>query len=139
MISRILAAFLICACLTGIARAGEPYSAIEKLLQTSTTVQGQPFEYPKSGTPEVTAVIVTMKPGEKTATHLHEAPMFAYMLEGELTVHYDGHGEKVYKAGDALMEAMEIWHMGVNTGATPVRVLAVFMGAKGTKDTVVHP
>jgi quercetin dioxygenase-like cupin family protein len=139
MISRILAAFLICLCLGGVARAEEPYSAVEKRLQTSTTVLGQPFDYPKTGTASVTAVIVTVKPGEKTANHLHEAPMFAYMLEGELTVHYDGHGSKIYKTGDALMEAMDVWHFGVNTGAAPVRVLAVFMGAKGTKDTVVHP
>ena len=36
------------------------------------------------------------------------------------------------------MEAMEIWHIGENTGTAPMRILAVFMGAKGTKDTVVH-
>jgi quercetin dioxygenase-like cupin family protein len=134
-----LATLLICVCLTGIASAKEPYSAVEKLLQTSTTVLGQSFEYPKSGMPEVTAVIVAMKPGEKTVNHLHEAPMFGYVLEGEVTVHYDGHGSRTYKAGEAIIEAMDVWHVGVNTGATPTRILAVFMGAKGTKDTVVHP
>lgn len=138
MFFRAALSILVLTCTLNFARAEEAYSAVEKLLDTSTTVLGQPLHYPEGGTPKVTAVIVTMKPGEKTAEHLHEAPLFGYVLEGELTVYYDGHGKKVYRTGDALMEAMNVWHLGENTGTTPMRILAVFMGADGTKDTVVQ-
>ena len=137
MIIRVVLSMVILIASFNLVKAEEAYSAVEKLLQTSTTVLGQPLHYPATGTPEITAVIVTMKPGEKTSRHLHEAPLFGYVLEGELTVYYDGHGSKTYKTGDALMEAVEIWHQGTNSGTTTMRILAVFMGAKGTKDTIV--
>lgn len=61
-------------------------------------------------------------------------PLFAYILEGELTVDYGKHGTRTYKKGDSLMEAMNVAHFSVNNGAEPVRLLAVYMGAKGAKD-----
>jgi hypothetical protein len=37
------------------------------------------------------------------------------------------------------MEAMEIAHFGINHGARPVRILAVYMGAEGSQDVIpVH-
>ena len=137
MVIRALLSVLVFTCVTGFAQAEEPYTEVEKLLDSSTTILGQPFQYPNTGTANVTAVIVTMQPGEKTAKHLHEVPLFGYMLEGELTVSYDGHGKKIYKTGDSLIEAINVWHVGENTGTTPVRILAVFMGADGAKNTVV--
>jgi quercetin dioxygenase-like cupin family protein len=119
------------------AAAGEPsYQAVESLLKTSETNQGQAIVYPSTGPAEVTAVIVTLMPGDSTARHHHEVPLFAYLLEGELTVAYEGRGEKRYKAGDALIEARDIRHVGTNSGEDPVRILAVFMGADGARNTV---
>jgi hypothetical protein len=43
----------------------------------------------------------------------------------------------VYRAGDALMEAIAVAHNGRNTGSGPVRILAVFIGAEGLTPT--HP
>ena len=57
------------------------------------------------------------------------------MLEGEATVDYDGHGSRVYKAGDALIEAVNVAHNGRNSGSGPMRILAVFMGADGITTT----
>jgi hypothetical protein len=34
------------------------------------------------------------------------------------------------------MEAMNVAHFSVNNGAEPVRLLAVYMGARGAKDVV---
>ena len=34
------------------------------------------------------------------------------------------------------MEAMDVAHFGVNNGKVPVRILAVYMGAKGAKDVI---
>jgi len=112
------------------------YPAVEPILKTSATILDQPLVYPMTGAAEVTAVIVTLKPGEKTSSHLHEVPLFGYVLQGELTVYYEHHGTKLYKTGDALMEAEDIWHIGENTGEVPMRILAVFMGAKGAKNSV---
>jgi len=114
--------------------AQTPYSTIEEVLKTSQTVTGGPLAFPAND-PEVHSFIVTLQPGETTQWHNHETPLFAYILEGEVTVTYDGHGKKVYSAGDALLEAQDVVHRGKNTGETPVRILTVVLLGDGKAAT----
>jgi quercetin dioxygenase-like cupin family protein len=107
------------------------------LLQTSKTVIGQAFQYPQQS-PEITALLVEIAPGGQTGRHLHPVPGFAYVLDGTVTVAIDGHGEKVYTAGQSFIEATNTWHNGMNRGTRPVKILAVFVGARG-KPNVVRP
>ena len=103
---------------------------VTPILQASQTIMGQPIAYP-AGTAEVTAAIVTIPPGGETGWHLHAVPLFGYMLEGELTVDYGDKGTRSYAVGDALVEATDWPHNGMNKGAVPVRILTVYAGAKG--------
>ena len=105
------------------------------LLSTGTTIVGEPIRYP-TGPAHVTGSIVTLAPGARTVAHKHGVPMFAYILEGEITVDYGAKGKRTYRAGDALMEAMDVTHFGENTGTQPMRLIAVYMGAKGASDVV---
>ncbi|MCF1707681.1 cupin domain-containing protein [Tabrizicola sp. J26] len=118
----------------GVALGRASYPPLDVLLTTSETVIGQPFAYP-TGTPKVTAAIVTMVPGQETGWHRHNVPLFAWMLEGELTVDYGPKGTKVYRKGDSLIEAYQSPHNGRNTGNDDVRLIAVFMGADGIENT----
>lgn len=118
------------------ALAGEAYPAV-KLLETTTTVAGEPIAYPTTGPAKVNAIIVTIAPGAETVLHHHPAPMFAYILDGEVSVDYGAAGTRRFQAGDAFMEAMAMPHKGVNSGAVPVRILAVSMGAEGTATVAV--
>jgi quercetin dioxygenase-like cupin family protein len=120
------------------ANSAETREETSVLLDTGTTTLGQKLSYP-AGAAHVTAVIVTMQPGEQTGWHQHDVPMFCYMLEGEITVDYGRNGTRTYRKGDALMEAVDVLHDGRNTGTVPARVLAVFMGAEGVPDTVKEP
>jgi quercetin dioxygenase-like cupin family protein len=103
------------------------------LLSTGTTILGEDFSYPP-GKAHVTAAIVTLAPGQRTILHKHEVPLFAYILDGELTVDYGTHGTRIYREGQSLMEAMGVAHFGVNTGDKPMRLLGVYIGADGLKD-----
>lgn len=105
------------------------------LLQSSTDVLGEPLAYPE-GTPNVTAAIVTIPPGGETGWHEHEVPLFAYLLEGELTVDYGDKGTKTYRAGEAVIEAMNWPHNGTNTGTVPMKLIAVYMGSASAANTV---
>lgn len=118
-----------------IASAPKGYPAVP-LLSTGSTVVGEPIVYPTTGPAQVTASIVTLAPGARTVVHRHGVPMFAYILEGEITVDYGDRGKRTYRAGDALMEAMDVPHFGENTGTQPMRLIAVYMGAKGASDVV---
>jgi quercetin dioxygenase-like cupin family protein len=106
------------------------------LISTGQNIVGETIRYPASGPAQVTAAIVTLAPGAKTVAHKHGVPLFAYILEGELTVDYGAHGTRTYAQGQAFMEAMDIAHFGVNNGTIPVRILAVYMGAQGAQNVI---
>jgi quercetin dioxygenase-like cupin family protein len=126
-----------CGLTIGFVGARAAYPPVDVLLKSGKTIIGQEIAYP-AGTPEVTAAIVTLPPGQETGWHRHDAPVFAYMLSGELTVDYGADGKHVYHAGDTFLEAFKTEHNGKTTGAEPSRVLAVFMGAEGVANTVAR-
>jgi quercetin dioxygenase-like cupin family protein len=105
------------------------------LLATGKTIVGETVRYPR-GAAHVTAAIFTLEPGGKSIVHKHGVPLFAYILEGELTVDYGRHGKKVYKQGDSLMEAMNVAHFSTNPTDKPVKLLAVYMGSKKARDVI---
>jgi quercetin dioxygenase-like cupin family protein len=111
------------------------YPAIA-LLSTGTSIVGETIRYPRTGRAHVTAAVVTLAPGARTVMHKHGVPLFAYILDGELTVDYGKHGKRTYRQGQSFMEAMNVAHFGVNDGTQPVRLLAVYMGAKRAKDVI---
>jgi len=114
--------------------AAPPPASVETLIETSETVLGQEFYYPE-GRARITAALVTVPPGALLPPHLHPVPMFAYVLEGELVVDYGSEGERVYRRGDALIEAFDWPHQGRNGGRGIVRILVVYAGAEGIPDT----
>jgi len=119
-----------------LAQQNTPTASAEVLLTTDKTILGQPFAYPITDAPQVTAAIVTLPPGAETGWHHHDVPLFGYILEGELTVTYEAAGEKLYRSGDALMEALGTPHNGRNETSEPIRILAVFIGAEGVPNSV---
>jgi quercetin dioxygenase-like cupin family protein len=122
----------------------QPPSSYQNLLTPvlsgNQTILDQTIAYP-GGTPKVTAAIVTLPPGGETGWHTHEIPLFAYILDGELSVDYGDKGAKVYTAGSGLLEAVDWPHNGTNASDVPVRLLAVYIGAEGvaTAESVVTP
>ncbi len=129
-----LAAFAIVRPASARDAAAPSYPAVP-LLSTGKTIVGETIHYPK-GDAHITAAIVTLAPGGRTILHKHGVPLFAYILAGELTVNYGAHGTRTYKQGQSFMEAMDVAHFGINKGAEPVRILAVYMGATGAKDVI---
>jgi quercetin dioxygenase-like cupin family protein len=127
--------------------SAEDKPAIETLLETQTTNLGQPIEYPAESAAKITAVIVTLAPGQETGRHRHPVPLYGQVLSGQVTIDYGdygdygdyaGRGSKTYKAGEAFMEAVGTWHNGRNSGEEALRILAIFMGAEGVAN-VEHP
>jgi quercetin dioxygenase-like cupin family protein len=107
----------------------------QDLLSTQTDVLGKQITYP-SGTAKVSSAIVTIQPGESGQLHRHQIPMYAYVLHGEITVDYGPHGTRTYRKGDALVEAQEVPHRGMNKGTEPVALLVVYVGAEGVPSVV---
>jgi quercetin dioxygenase-like cupin family protein len=110
-------------------------SGLRTVLSTQSTATGEPIHYPSGASAKITAVEITLQPGQQTGWHTHPVPLFGYILEGELTVDYGSKGERIYLKGDGLAEAMNEAHNGRNAGASPVKILAVFIGMEGLQDS----
>ena len=135
---RILVAGLVLTSVSsGVTQAEDSYPPVQPLIATSRTVIGQAFEYP-GGDPAISAAVVTMLPGHSTGWHEHDAPLFAWILEGEVTVDYGPDGKRTYRQNDAFVEAFRSAHNGINSGKGIARILTVFAGSHDVKDTVME-
>ena len=105
------------------------------LLKANQTVVGGPLKYPVTDKPELSSAIVTIQPGGRTSLHKHPVVTFIYILEGAFDVHI---GEKVlqYKAGDALIEPIDVLNQVFNPGNAPTKVLVVQVGEEGKPNSI---
>ena len=101
----------------------------QTILDTNMTVIGQDIQYP-SGSPQIISKIVTIPVGAETGDHIHEYPMFAYIMDGEVSVDYGEQGIKTYVKGESIVEAINYTHNGKNNGDTPTEILVVLMSEK---------
>jgi len=99
----------------------------QTILDTNKTIINQDIQYP-SGSPQITSKIITIPVGAETGKHIHEYPMFAYVLEGEITVDYGDQGTKTFEKGDSFVEAINYTHNGKNTGSEPTKILTLLIG-----------
>lgn len=99
----------------------------ETILDTNTTIIGQDIQYSGS---QIISKIVTIPVGAETGPHIHENPMFAYIMNGEVTVDYGEQGVKTYVKGESIVEAINYTHNGKNNGDMPTEILVVLIGEK---------
>ena len=120
---------------TAAATNGKPQSSVV-LDKQAQTVLDQLLQYPTGSQAQVSSAVLTFAPGVSTGLHKHEAPLYVYVLEGTITVTYEGGIVKNYSEGSAILEAVGTAHNGENKTDKPVRLLVVNMGAEGVANTV---
>jgi quercetin dioxygenase-like cupin family protein len=109
---------------------------VEKLAVTSTNYAGQQLTYPLTGKPEVTVLVVHLPPGSSTGWHKHPVPVYAYMLEGELTVRTESGVEKLFVKGEPIIEVMNLLHNGTNTGKQMASLVVFYTGVEGVPNVI---
>ena len=114
---------------------GKPQSSVV-LDKQAQTVLDQLLQYPIGTQAQVSSAVLTFAPGASTGLHKHEAPLYVYVLEGTITVTYEGGIVKEYSQGSAILEAVGVAHNGENKTDKPVKLLVVNMGAEGVANTV---
>lgn len=104
---------------------------LSPILKTDTTSIGQKIDFPAVSDDEVTIVKVAIPPGKMTGWHKHLFPVFAYVLEGTLSVEIDSSATLQFPQGTSFAEVINTYHNGINSGTTNVVLIAFFMGEKG--------
>jgi quercetin dioxygenase-like cupin family protein len=91
--------------------------------------------YPK-GQPEVTVLRISIPPKATLRTHRHPVINAAVLISGRLTVKTLD-GQTLYlKGGDSLIEVVNTWHYGVNTGKIPADIIVFYAGVAGSPITL---
>ena len=103
---------------------------LESVLKTDTTSIGQKIVYPTFANDEVSIVKVTLPPGKSTGWHKHFFPVFAYVLQGTLTVEVENKKTLQFPVNSSFSEVINTLHNGVNNGNEDVVLIAFFMGEK---------
>jgi quercetin dioxygenase-like cupin family protein len=86
--------------------------------------------------PEVTILRITIPPGVALPEHKHPVINAGVLLKGELTVTTEENKTLLLKAGDALVEVVNKWHHGKNTGKEEAVILVFYAGSEDTPITV---
>lgn len=116
---------------------GQSSAGREVLLEAQQlTALDQQVKYPKKTPAQVSSAIVLLEPGQESGWHRHNVPLYSYVLEGTVSIEYDAGVTKEFAAGTAYMEAQGVFHNATNRGESPVRILEVYLGANGAKNTV---
>ncbi len=111
----------------------QDYAAVKtiKIAVATTAANGQRLSYLATDHPEVTAMIVEIPPGGETGWHLHDVPVYAYVMEGTITIDLGAGKIYQFKKGDAIFEVRATSHNGRNTGRKWARLLVFYTGEEG--------
>jgi quercetin dioxygenase-like cupin family protein len=91
------------------------------LLKQDTSVPGR----------EMVMASVELPPGSTEGRHTHNAEVYAFVVEGTVTLAVDGQTTKTLKPGDVFTIPTGIVHEGSNKTDATVRLAAVFFAEKG--------
>lgn len=120
----------ICACLSAQSQYNKGVR-LEPILKTDSTSIGQKIVYPQVENAQVSIMKVTIPSGQSTGWHKHSFPVFAYVLQGTLTVKIEGGKNLHFAAGSSFSEVINTNHNGENNEKEDVVLIAFFMGEKG--------
>lgn len=101
------------------------------LVKSSNSWNGDELPHYGEGTPEVTMLRITIPPGESLEPHKHLCINVGLMIKGELTVMTGSDQTLHLKAGDPIVELVNTWHYGKNTGKKPAEIVVFYAGLKG--------
>jgi quercetin dioxygenase-like cupin family protein len=119
-------------------KASEPDTVVTPLLSTSVTASGQPIVLPQNN-PQVLVSIYEIAPGAVLPEHKHIYLRYGYVLAGTLRVTYTETGKSdIYGPGDFILETIERWHQGTNTGIDPVKLLVIDQTEKDKNNVILR-
>jgi quercetin dioxygenase-like cupin family protein len=106
------------------------------LAKASSSWDGRPLpSYPRN-MPEITILRITIPAGAILPLHEHPVINAGVLLSGELTVITEDDKKLLLKAGDPIVEVVNTWHSGKNTGDGPAEIVVFYAGSPDTPITL---
>lgn len=90
-------------------------------------------DMPRGDKQEIRVMTATFKPGDKTVFHTHRSPVTVYVVEGAFTLEMQGRQPVVLRAGEAMIEPINVAMTGYNRSpADPLRVVIFYVSDPDT-------
>jgi len=112
---------------------------VEELLASESNGIGQKIIYPKFDDAKVTIRKITFPAGSSTGWHKHEIPVFSYIIQGKLTVEFEGQKTINYTVGNCFAESTNTYHRGINKEDGDLVVLVLYLGGDGKRLSISKP
>jgi quercetin dioxygenase-like cupin family protein len=100
----------------------------EVLAKTGISWDGSPLPAYPDKSPEITILRITVPVGISLQLHRHSVINAGLLLSGELTVITEDDKMLHLNAGDPIVEVVNKWHYGKNTGKVPAVILVFYAG-----------
>ena len=104
-----------------------------KLVQSKTSWDGKLLPAYPTTQPEITILRISIAPGARLPLHHHPVINAGVLLTGQLKIETVSGAVLHLKAGDPIVETVNMVHYGVNDGTVPADIIVVYAG------TVDHP
>ena len=88
---------------------------------------------------EAVLVAVEIPVGGREGRHTHSGTAMIHVLEGAITLDYEGKPTMTYKAGESFFVDAGKVHEGINKGNVPSKAIATFVIPKGQPVTTQVP
>ncbi|MCR9186793.1 MAG: cupin domain-containing protein [Halieaceae bacterium] len=111
------------------------HAKVETLVKSPLMWNGDLLPHYADGQPEITILRFEIPPGTSLPLHVHPYANAGVLLSGELVVHAEDGSSRHLKAGDTLIELVNIRHYGSNDGAVPAVILVFYAGIQGESVT----
>ncbi len=88
-------------------------------------------DVPASTTHEAVMAMAEIAPGASSGRHFHHGVEIGYVLSGSMVVEHPDGSTATFTQGQAFKNPISAVHNAKNTGAAPVKILAVYIVEKG--------
>lgn len=107
---------------------GIPGVTADVLTKTDKSWNGSLLPAYPAGQPQVTIIRYQFAPGAVLPLHKHPVINAGVLLRGELSVHTESGQTLSLKPGDAMVELVDQWHEGRNTGNETAELIIIYAG-----------
>lgn len=107
------------------------HAKVETIVKSTHMWNGENLPHYGEGQPEIRILKFEIPAGGRLPLHLHPYANAGVLLSGELTVHTQTGQTRHLKAGDPLIELVNIPHYGSNDGDVPAVIMVFYAGIEG--------
>lgn len=112
-----------------------PEVVVETLAKATTSWNDSILPSYPAGQPEITVLKIDIPPHTTLDLHQHPVINAGVLLKGQLTVVSDQGQTLTMQAGDALIELVNTYHYGSNTGDETAQIIVFYAGIKDSAIT----